>query len=114
MSQCPHLQYLNEDASSVVLMEDTTASIFVVVGVYYSSDYTPNRSVYKSSRGGRVIRVVLKACIHPNALLPFLVVDSYGRVCCRALGEAFQKKVPVWWMEEDAVATCVDGATHTP
>jgi hypothetical protein len=98
----------------VVLMEDTRALVFVAVGEYYPSDYTPDRSICSSSRGGRVIRVVLKACTHPQLLLPFPVVDRHGRVLCRTLGEAFEKKVPVWWMEEDAAATCVDGATHTP
>jgi hypothetical protein len=95
-------------------MEDTTASVFVAVEEYYSSDYTPDRSVCNSFSGGRVIRAILKACIQPQALLPFPVVDNEGKVYCRTLGDAFEKKVPVWWMEEDAVATYVDGATHTP
>jgi hypothetical protein len=108
------LQYLNEDVASVVLMEDTSALVFVAVEEYYSSDYTLERSVCSSSKGGRVICVILKACTHPQALLPFPVVDNQGRVCCRTLGEVFEKKLLVWWMEEDAIATYVDNATHTP
>jgi hypothetical protein len=59
------MEYLNGDASSVVIMEDKKASQFVALGEYCSSDYTPDRFESKSSRGGRLIRVVLKACTHP-------------------------------------------------
>jgi hypothetical protein len=107
-------QHLNEDARSIVLMEDRRASVFVAVGEYSSSDYTPDRFGSSSCKGRRLIRVVLKAYTHPNSLLPFPVVDSDGKVLCRTLGEAFEKKIPVWWMEGDAVSTCVDGATHSP
>jgi hypothetical protein len=108
------MQYLNEDAGSVVLMEDTSAAGFVAVGEYYSSYYTPHRFGSSSSGSRRMVRIVLKACTNLHILLPYLVLDSSGRIVCRTLGEAFRIKVPVWWMEEDAVATCADGATHTP
>jgi hypothetical protein len=108
------LQYLNEDARSVVPMEDTSASVFVAVGEYYSSDYTLDRFGSSYLGSGRMVRVVIKACTNLNLLLPYPMVDSGSKVICRTLGEAFRMKVPVWWMEEDAVATCVDGATHTP
>jgi hypothetical protein len=108
------MQYLNEDAGSVVLMEDRSAASFVAVGEYYSSYYTPDRFGSTSSGSRRMVRVVLKGCTNPHILLPYPVLDSGGRVVCRTLGEAFRMKVPVWWMEEDAVATCSDGGTHTP
>jgi hypothetical protein len=115
LTVCANLvQFLNEDAPSVVLMEDTEKSNFVAVGEYSSSDYTPERYDSSFSTKDRVIRVILKACTHPKALLSFPVVDSGGNIVCRTLGEAFQQKIPVWWMEGDAVATCVDRATHTP
>jgi hypothetical protein len=95
-------------------MEDKKVSQFVALGEYCSSNYTLDRFESTSSRGGRLIRVVLKAYTHPQALLPYPVVDTNGTMVCRTLGEAFQRELPVWWMEVDAVATCEDGATHTP
>jgi hypothetical protein len=106
----PVLQYLNEDVRSVVLIEDTNAAMFVAVGEYYSSDYTPDRFGSSSVGCRRMLRVLIKACTNPDLLLPYPVVDSGGKVVCRMLGDAFK----MWWGEEDAVATCVDGATHTP
>jgi hypothetical protein len=95
-------------------MEDTRASVFVAVGEYCSLDYTPDCFGGSSSTEGRLIRVILQACTHPQSLLPFPVVDSGGKVLCRMLEEAYAKKVPVWWAEDDAVAICVDCATHSP
>ena len=37
------LQHMNEDAAGVVLMQDKRQSIFVAIGEYFSSDYTPER-----------------------------------------------------------------------
>jgi hypothetical protein len=108
------LQYLNKDVGCVVLMEDTSASVFVAIEEYYSSNHILDRFGSSSSRSGRMVRVVIKACTNLNLLLPYPMVDSGSKVICRTLGEAFRMKVPVWWMEEDAIATCVDGATHTP
>lgn len=108
------VQHINDDAVGVVLMEDKRQSVFLAVGEYFSSDYTPERLRSSCNGGDRVIRVVLKACTKPQVLLHFPVVDRLGRVLCRTLGEAFEQKILVWWMEGDAVATCVDGTTHTP
>jgi hypothetical protein len=108
------LQYVNDDAENVVLMENSSSEVFVAIGEYKSSDYTPDRFDSNSGGGGRLIRVVLKACTQPDAILPYPVLDGNGEVLCRTLGEAFKKKLLVWWMEGDAVATCSDGATHTP
>jgi hypothetical protein len=44
-----------------VLMEDSSAEVFVVVGEYQSSDYIPGRFDSTSCGGSRLIRVVLKA-----------------------------------------------------
>jgi hypothetical protein len=63
------MQYLNVDAENVVLMEDAIASVFVAVEEYFSSDYTPNHFQSGSIRDGRMVRVVLKACTHPQVLL---------------------------------------------
>jgi len=108
------VQHINEDSASVVLMEDKQQSVFVAIGEYFSTNYTSERLRSSCDGGGRVIRVVLRACTRPNLFLPFPVVDRHGRVLCRTLGEAFEKRIPFWWMEGDAVKTCVDGATHTP
>jgi hypothetical protein len=108
------MQYLNADAENVVLMEDATTSVFVAVGEYFSSDYTPDHFQSNSIRDGRMMRIVLKACTHPQVFLPYPVVDSDGNVVCRTLGEAFQRRLPMWWMERDAIATCADGTTHSP
>ena len=62
------MQYLNVDAKNVVLMEDAT-SIFVVVEVYFSSDYTLDHFQSGSIRNGRMLCIVLKACTHPQVLL---------------------------------------------
>jgi hypothetical protein len=102
------LQYLNHDAPNVVLMQDERALQFVGVGEYYSSDFTLERYDSNASTDARVIRP------HPEVLLPFPVVDTDGKVVYKTLGDAFEKKLPVWWMEGDAVATCVDGAMHSP
>ena len=108
------LQYLNADVADVVIMEDKPASVFCDVEEYCSSDYTPDHCGGNSSSGDRMVRVVLKACTRLDTLLPFPVVDSQGKIQCRTLGEAFIKKVPIWWMEGDVVCTCEDGATHIP
>ena len=108
------LQHMNEDAAGVVLMQDKRQSVFVAIGEYFSSDYTPERFISGCDGGRRVIRVVLKACTRLQLLLPFPVVNRHGRVICRTMEEAFEQKVAVWWMEDDAVVTCVDGATHSP
>lgn len=107
-------QHINVDAGGIVIMEDKQASVFCAVEEYFLSDYTPDHFGGNSSLGDRMVRVVLKACTCPDALLPFPVVDSKGKIQCRTLGEAFLKKVPIWWMEGDVVCTCEDGATHTP
>jgi hypothetical protein len=74
----------------MVLMEDNVESIFVAVGEYSSSDYTPDRYDSSFSTEDRVIRVILKACTHAKALLPFPVVDIGGNIVYTTLGEAFE------------------------
>jgi hypothetical protein len=76
-------------------MEDKRESVFVVVGEYFSSDYTPDHFSSNSSLGDKMIRVVLKAYTQPKALLPFPIVDRKEKILCRTLGEAFVKKLPV-------------------
>ena len=88
------LQYINDNAAGVVLIEDKWKSIFMAVGEYFSTDYTPNRFGSSSCGEDKVIRVVLKACTQPEALLLFPVVDSHGKILCRTLKEAFVKKLP--------------------
>jgi hypothetical protein len=77
------------------MMEDNMESIFVAMGEYSSSDYTPDRYDSSFSTNERVICVILKACTHPKALLPFPVVDIGGSILCRTLGEAFEQKILV-------------------
>jgi hypothetical protein len=90
------LQYLNEDAANIVLIEDRSKTVFVAIGEYYSSDYTPDRFDCNSCRDGRLIQVVLKACTDRNVRLPYLVFDSEGKLICSTMGEAFDRKVPIW------------------
>jgi hypothetical protein len=52
------LQYVNDDAENVVLMENSSSEVFVAIGEYKSSDYTPDRFDSNSGGGGRLIRVV--------------------------------------------------------
>jgi hypothetical protein len=95
-------------------MEDKSAAIFVAVGEYFSSYYTCDRFGSSSCVGGQIICVVLRACTRPELPLSYPIVNNAGEVICGTLEEAMEKRVPVWWMEGDAVAMCEDGATHTP
>jgi hypothetical protein len=96
MSHHRVLQYVNDDAENVVLLKDTSVDVFVAVGEYQASDYIPDHFDSSSGRGGRLIRVVLKACTQPEVMLPYPMLDGNGEVLCRTLGEAFKKKLPTW------------------
>ena len=77
---------MNADAAGVVLMENQHKSVFVAVGEYSSSDYSPDHFGSSSSPRDKMIHVVLKACTQLEALLPFPVVDNKGNILCRTLG----------------------------
>ena len=78
-----------------MLMEDAIALVFVAVGEYFSSGYTLDHFQSRSIRDGSMLRIVLKACTHPQVLLPYPIIDSDGNVVCHTLGEVFQRRLPV-------------------
>jgi hypothetical protein len=93
------VQYLNENATNVVLIEDRNKTICIAIGEYYLSDCIPNHFDCSSCRGRRLIQVVLKTCTNPELELPYPIFESGGKIFCRAMEEAFQKRIPIWWKE---------------
>lgn len=55
MSWCSGVQYLNENATNVVLIEDRNKTVCIIVGEYNLSDCIPNHFDCNSCRGRRLI-----------------------------------------------------------
>jgi hypothetical protein len=96
-----------------VMMEDPDSDSFVAIGEILESNFTPSRFLDSSmSVGERIVRVVLKSVVFPEAKLTYEVVDPNGKVVCRTLGEAYKRQLGILWLERNIAITEADGCTY--
>jgi hypothetical protein len=98
---------------NIVIMEDSSDDSFVVIGEIMASDFTPRFEDDSSSFGQRVVRIVLKSVMSPQAKLLYKVFDHMGIVIYSTLGEAYRRNVGILWFQKDIVVTEIDGCTYT-
>jgi hypothetical protein len=96
-----------------VMMEDPNSDSFVAIGEVLAFDFTLSRFLDSSmSVGERIVRVVLKSVVFPEAKLTYEVVDPNGKVVCRTLGEAYKRQLGILWLERNIAITEADGCTY--
>jgi hypothetical protein len=107
------LQFINEDTGDFVILEDRCTTQFVGLGVLRGMFSPPLLIDVHCGVETNMLRLVITGVQWRSTILPKPVVDRFGRVICRTLGEAYEKKAKVWWYERDTVMPNEDGCTHS-
>jgi hypothetical protein len=89
------MQYINEDTSDFVLMEDRAGEEFVALGELRGMFCPPPVSTANFKVEPNMVRVLITGVQWRNTALPKPVLDGLGRVICSTVGEAYEMKAEV-------------------
>jgi hypothetical protein len=106
-------QFINEDAGDFVILEDRSGSEFVALGELQGMFSPPPERSGKISLEASMVRVLITRVQQRDTILPKPVVDGFGRVLCRTVGEAYEMRAEVWWYETNTIMSNEDGYTHS-
>ena len=106
-------QFINEDACNFLILKDRFGEEFVALGELSGMFSPPVVTVAKFSMEPNMIRVLITRVRWHNTVLPKSVIDGFGRMIFRTVGEALEMKAEVWWHESDTILSNEDGCTHS-
>jgi hypothetical protein len=106
-------QFINEDAFDFVIMADRSGEEFVALEELRGMFSPPLEKMGRFSLEPHTLKIRITGVQRRDTLLPKLVLDDFGRMLCRSVGEAYEREVDVWWFESDTALPNEDGCTHS-
>jgi hypothetical protein len=97
------VQFGSDGEREVVLIADHSADSFVAMGEVLGMYFLPNKGHGSPSSTVDMVPVLLTTVTNPEVVLPVPICDESGAVICNTLGEAYEKKIPMPWMERESI-----------